>query len=337
MSFLKYYELKEDVQISNKFDNLCESIANYGVDFDQFWTEIGLPIMLESYAFRSPEQLLEGMFDGLGSKLKSGFQRGVSSLMGNPGQPQVNRQDPGLGSFGKQQRVLPANTLVKKPDPKQQRLNQEQGNVDKITQHIKAKFANAMQNFLSQVQGDANQKNSPYMWQVAKMLNDKLTGYVEKDFLPKVKYGDGGWKKDFEKQRVSNYRLPRALSGVDQPAKSGNVLDMRATADEEPVQAPQVQAQTTQDPNNPWGNYQTMPVTNTSQQPQQPQPVASKTIKVDDPNSSAAWKSVAQQLNMPTERLNDKNGRPFQGKVLRAKVKEFAKEQKVPLEYPPNA
>lgn len=181
MKFSNYCESKNIVKT---LDNLCQFMIESKIDFDEFWNKIGQPILLEQN--KTPEQIVENWFSNLFNQ-----QNNVKNFNFN-GDIWGNKN----------------------------KLDKEQGNLDKASADLKKRFADSMKIFLTNVQNDAKQTGNHYLWKTAEMLYTKLIDFVNNKYSPKVKYGDGSWKKNFNQihqdyknqQKPFDQKLPNALN-----------------------------------------------------------------------------------------------------------------------------
>lgn len=181
--FQEYKEQRDLIEFDQKFTKLCESIISAGITFDEFWTQHGLPVLLESNNYPDEEKLLVefnwGMFDPRtwGTPAQAPNQA--------PNQAQTPQQTPQL-------------------DPiKQQKLDNFQKKVDQQIGVIKQRFNVSMKDFLKAVTDDAKTQSDPHMWQIAKSFHKKIMDTakpVMDEFQMKAKFGKAGYADQFNQQ-----------------------------------------------------------------------------------------------------------------------------------------
>ena len=73
-SFSEYATIKETNEFEGRLNDLCESVYFSGLDFDEYWSEYGIPVLLEGN-YTSSDELLTELMGGIGQALGSGLGR----------------------------------------------------------------------------------------------------------------------------------------------------------------------------------------------------------------------------------------------------------------------
>ena len=179
-SFAQYKEKRELQDFDAKFSSVCENIARSGLSFEQFWTECGLPIVLESEKHLDETGLLNeflGIQNWKNSTANPGNWFGGNQGVSWSGNKATNPNDPfqkGLATMGQQKADAAAAQQAAQQAAMQQRLQQYQGQVDKAIPIIKQQFAQAMRAFLKQAGDTAMKANDKIAYLVAQKFYNQI-------------------------------------------------------------------------------------------------------------------------------------------------------------------
>lgn len=178
--FSEFKELKENLELFQKFDLICETIVLSNIKFDEFWTKQAMPVLLENSTTEPKETLDQILNEFLGmDKVKNWFNRGtnpsISSAGGSVG------GDTGMSSPSSLEKPSSSTT----PD----HLNKKAEN---IVNPIKQLFAKKIKEF----KGDAQRlsMNSPsqhHAWKAAELLSNSADKWLQ-SWMPKVSKADQG-------------------------------------------------------------------------------------------------------------------------------------------------
>jgi hypothetical protein len=173
-NFASYRNLRDKIEFSKKFDNLCETIALSGVPFRQYWESHGLPTLLRSQIFESTDELINEF--GLGA-LGRMFGFGKQA-------PQANTPMP--------QWIQDADGPTQAANAQQAKIANAKKGLAPIVDNIKKQFMMAMRNFQQQVTSTAQDPKSfgiaknfyQYMMKVLEPQAEKYLDQLKINFLP---------------------------------------------------------------------------------------------------------------------------------------------------------
>ena len=86
MKFHQYKQQRDKTDFEKSFTALCEKMVMGNVSFEDWWVKTGIPVMMESHKYNSPEQLLN----------EGPFWDGMKRRLGMGGQPQQQQSQGGL-------------------------------------------------------------------------------------------------------------------------------------------------------------------------------------------------------------------------------------------------
>lgn len=203
-SFQQYKSVRDLSEFDKKFTGLCESIVKSGIEFDKFWQEHALPVLLHSESCADEDQLILEFFgtNPMAQQMPQPFSQPVPfhTPQQMPQAPQQMQQMPQQGV-----------------DPKQQKLEKFQQKIDQQIDTIKKRFQVAMKEFLQAVTDDAKTQGDPHMWQVAQNFHKKITAAVEPvmaQFKQRAKFGKASYSDQFN-QLQSQMPQPTQQSFVN--------------------------------------------------------------------------------------------------------------------------
>lgn len=202
MKFVEYVEFRQQKDFADKLDQLCLNIANSGMEFHEYWTNVALPVLIENDC-QNPEQLLQE-FD-----FKRSYINPLNWFGGNQGRSWSGekKQDPwaaGMNTMGQQKAQAEEQRKAAIEAARQKRLAQVQQGVDTHVSNIKNKFSQAMRMFLKSVSDEALKNNDRMEYSVAKAFYDKMMKVAQPtldNFSLKASYGKNPHGEEFAGRR----------------------------------------------------------------------------------------------------------------------------------------
>jgi hypothetical protein len=181
-SFKEYKTLRENTEFEQKFHYLCETIVRSGVRFEDYWSQLAVPTINESYSYSNEEELLNELFGLFGGKKKQAAPEAPldwSNLPGNaPAPAPAPAPMPGTGTYSTNDpKVMADYQGMQKAAKEKQRAEQiakYQSRIDSQIDTVKQRFATAMKDFLRVMTGDAKQQSDPHMWKIAQSFYKKI-------------------------------------------------------------------------------------------------------------------------------------------------------------------
>ena len=169
-SFKNFKEDRDIIDFGKKYDNLCLSIIESGITFDQFWQQHGLPFFINGSACNEQE-LIEGW--------------GFGNFFG--GKSNTPQQQPQVQS-----------TPQAKPKPQQPPLSADlEMKTSAAMNDIKQAFNRSMTGVVEKYR----QNRDSVGYQLAKGFLDKVNAYAEK---LKIKRGEGKFDRNSEFGQSAN-------------------------------------------------------------------------------------------------------------------------------------
>ncbi len=216
MTFQEFYEQRQVQHIGELAENIYFGIASSGMDFDHFWENVALPIVVTE-DYDTEEQLLNKINEGLWDGIKN-----VGQAIGNAWS---GKQDP-YAAWMKQQHQNANQQLGRKYDQQQAGLDQQhaqrqaglgqqqQQYLDQMKptfQALNRAFADAMKTYVQAAQQHAKQLGNPAGGRIANELAKSLTQYHQKSaqqaVVDRMKKGgsafDAGQVKQVDRKMLS--------------------------------------------------------------------------------------------------------------------------------------
>lgn len=201
-TFKNYRTQRENHEFNQKFNTLCEAIAVSGVRFEDYWANVAVPTITESYSYSNEEDLLNEFWKGLfggGKQAPQGAPVDLTNFDPNA-QPQSNM----ITRMDQWQNDQKAQAEAERQAARQKKLGAFQQTIDQHIDMMKKRFATAMRDFLKATTDDAKNQNDPHMWQIANSFYKKIMSTAQPvvdEFKLKAKYGSAGYKDEFAQQR----------------------------------------------------------------------------------------------------------------------------------------
>lgn len=198
-TFKEFREQKELEVFSNKLDNLCSCVSS----FQEFWSHVGLPVLLEGN-YETEEELFEGWLDrikktftggGLGGMAGAAIGAPIGGIAGGmvggiPGAMAGAKYGAGAGAgVGAGVGGYLAGKYGKNPQQSPQLSQQSQQRAQEAIAAIKQEFGKAMDGIISQMK---NSRDS-IKYQVASKLKDKINTVIDN---VRFKPGEGKFDKN---------------------------------------------------------------------------------------------------------------------------------------------
>lgn len=213
-TFREYREQYESNKFDNRFTRLCEGLAESGLDFEQYWEQQAVPMLLQSETMRDEEELLNEFLGNMFNNIGKMFGGGSTPSRGLPQTtPWIQQNDPHQRQAAAQQKKLSA----------------FQAKADQMVTAIKQRFAVAMKDFLKAVTDDAKNQNNPHMWQVAKSFYQKVMSAAQPaidQFAMKAKAGTASYANQFN-QQVGQMQQGQQAANQDAIRQRGSTPEMQ--------------------------------------------------------------------------------------------------------------
>jgi hypothetical protein len=200
-SFKNYRTQRENQEFCQKFNTLCEAIAVSGVRFEDYWANVAVPTLTESYSYSNEEELLNEFWKSLfGGGKQQGRQETPVDLTNFDPNPQSDM----ITKMVKWQNDQKAKAEAERQAARQKKLGAFQQTVDQHIDMMKKRFSTAMRDFLKATTDDAKNQNDPHMWKIANNFYKKIMSVsqpVVDEFKMQAKFGANGYKDEFAQQR----------------------------------------------------------------------------------------------------------------------------------------
>jgi hypothetical protein len=201
-SFKNYRTQRENQEFGQKFNTLCEAIAVSGVRFEDYWANVAVPTLTESFSYSNEEELLNEFW-------KSLFGGGKQAPQGAPVDltnfdPNAQPQSDMITRMGQWQNDQKAQAEAERQAARQKKLGAFQQTVDQHIDMMKKRFSTAMRDFLKATTDDAKNQNDPHMWKIANNFYKKIMSVsqpVVDEFKMQAKYGTSSYKDEFAQQK----------------------------------------------------------------------------------------------------------------------------------------
>lgn len=201
-SFKNYRTQRENQEFGQKFNTLCEAIAVSGVRFEDYWANVAVPTLTESFSYSNEEELLNEFW-------KSLFGGGKQAPQGTPVDltnfdPNAQPQSDMITRMGQWQNDQKAKAEAERQAARQKKLGAFQQTVDQHIDMMKKRFSTAMRDFLKATTDDAKNQNDPHMWKIANNFYKKIMSVsqpVVDEFKMQAKFGANSYKDEFSKEK----------------------------------------------------------------------------------------------------------------------------------------
>lgn len=178
MTFQEFYEQRQVQHIGELAENIYFGIASSGMDFDHFWENVALPIVVTE-DYDTEEQLLNKINEGLWDGLKNMGQAIGNAWSGKQDPYSAWMKQAHQSALGQQQGVYDRQHAQKQGALDQQKSSY-MDQMKPTFQALNRAFADAMKTYVQAAQQHAQQLGNPAGGRIAKELAKSLAQYHQK-------------------------------------------------------------------------------------------------------------------------------------------------------------